>query len=816
MPAAGEPACARRGARQAGGASAMAARAGIRRRLAGLTGREKHDADESAESCGRCEPGVHADLRLPAEYCLARVQIVTLLIGSSPAPVVSEFSSFSLAAGSLPWRPHVDGDVSRPGSRRSTPRSRSPGAQAILALAEGGATVPFIARYRKEQTGNLDEVAIRQVLEAKERWDALIKRQAFIVEEIGRQGKLTPELEARIRATFDETLLEDIYLPYKQKRKTKAADGARGGAGAARPTGCGARRTARSTPPGRRPRRARPRFVDADKGVADAAAALAGAGDIVVERLSEDAALRQRVRSALFERGYARTRKGEKAKTPSRFENYFSYQEPVRGAAEARELAPLPGHAPRLDGGGAGPVARGRAGRGRRHRSADRRAGRAVRDGGLPGRRRRRSRARRCSSARRAWRCAGTSRRRSRPRSTRRCARWPTRPPSACSPRTSASCCWRRPSARSRCWASIRAPHRLQAGRRRRLGQATSARASCTSRRPPARRRRRRCSPTWSRRAASARSPSATAPPAARPRPSCARRCGTSSIDVPVVMVSEAGRQRLQRQRRRARGVPGAGRHRARRDLDRAPAAGSAGRAGEDRSQEHRRRAVPARRVADGAQEEPRRRRRLLREPGRRQREHRLVSPARARLRHRARAGAGHRRAPRRRRGCSSRATRCWRCRASRRRRSSRRRASCACRTRRNPLDNTGVHPERYAALERVAAELGVSTRRSARRRREAGQAVGVAEGGARRVHVRRRRARAGEAGPRSARRLRAVLVPRRHPRAQGSAAGDGLPRHRHQRHQLRRVRRHRRAPGRPGAHLAARRQVREGSAATW
>ena len=73
------------------------------------------------------------------------------------------------------------------------------GAQAVLALAEGGATVPFIARYRKEQTGNLDEVAIRQVIEAKERWETILKRQAFIVEEIGRQGKLTPELEARVR-----------------------------------------------------------------------------------------------------------------------------------------------------------------------------------------------------------------------------------------------------------------------------------------------------------------------------------------------------------------------------------------------------------------------------------------------------------------------------------------------------------------------------------------------------------------------------------------------------------------------------------------
>src|SRR3954464_5993308 len=102
------------------------------------------------------------------------------------------------------------------------PQIPQAGANAILALAEGGATVPFIARYRKEQTGNLDEVAIRNVIDAKERWDEIGKRQAFIVEEIARQGKLTPELEARVRGTFDLTALEDIYLPYKQKRKTKA------------------------------------------------------------------------------------------------------------------------------------------------------------------------------------------------------------------------------------------------------------------------------------------------------------------------------------------------------------------------------------------------------------------------------------------------------------------------------------------------------------------------------------------------------------------------------------------------------------------
>ena len=202
------------------------------------------------------------------------------------------------------------------------------GAHAVLALAEGGATVPFIARYRKEQTGNLDEVAIRQVLDTKERWDDLVKRQAFIVEEIGRQGKLTPELEARIRGTFDSVALEDLYLPYKQKRKTKAETAREAGLGPLADWlwDCGHGADAG----GETPEARAAAFVNSEKGVADAPAALAGASDIVVERLSEDVGLRQQVRSAYFERGCARTRKGDKAKTPSRFENYFAYQEPVK------------------------------------------------------------------------------------------------------------------------------------------------------------------------------------------------------------------------------------------------------------------------------------------------------------------------------------------------------------------------------------------------------------------------------------------------------------------------------------------------------
>jgi uncharacterized protein len=209
------------------------------------------------------------------------------------------------------------------------------GAEAVLALAAGGATVPFIARYRKEQTGNLDEVAIRDVIDAKERWDELVKRQSFIVEEIARQGKLTPELEARVRETFDATALEDLYLPYKQKRKTKAQVAREAGLGPLadwlwdrahdQDEEEGAATDASETPEARAAA-----FVDATQGVADVAAALAGAGDIITERLAEDVGLRAEVRAAYFERGCARSRKSEKAKTPSRFENYFAYQEPVK------------------------------------------------------------------------------------------------------------------------------------------------------------------------------------------------------------------------------------------------------------------------------------------------------------------------------------------------------------------------------------------------------------------------------------------------------------------------------------------------------
>jgi uncharacterized protein len=202
-------------------------------------------------------------------------------------------------------------------------------ANAVLKLADGGATVPFIARYRKEDTGNIDEVGIRAVIDGKESWDEIVKRQAFIIGEIEGQGKLTPELAAELRATFDLARLEDLYLPFKQKRKTKATIAKEAGLEplAAWLWDCG--HGAMAPAQGQTPESHALTFVSAEKGVADAAAALAGAGEILTERLAEDAGLRQTVRTAFFEKGCVRTRKAEKAKPNSRFENYFSYQEPV-------------------------------------------------------------------------------------------------------------------------------------------------------------------------------------------------------------------------------------------------------------------------------------------------------------------------------------------------------------------------------------------------------------------------------------------------------------------------------------------------------
>ncbi len=203
-------------------------------------------------------------------------------------------------------------------------------ANAVLTLTEEGGTIPFIARYRKEQTGNLDEVGIQHVIDGKERWDEIIKRQTFIVEEIERQGKLTDELKEKILATFNLDSLEDIYLPYKQKRKTKATVAKEAGLeplanwiwdvahGAALPEA------------GQTLELFALAFYNPEKNINDTAAAISGAQDILTERLAETVELREHTRKTVFERGVGKTAKAEKAKPASKFERYFDYFEPIQ------------------------------------------------------------------------------------------------------------------------------------------------------------------------------------------------------------------------------------------------------------------------------------------------------------------------------------------------------------------------------------------------------------------------------------------------------------------------------------------------------
>jgi uncharacterized protein len=203
-------------------------------------------------------------------------------------------------------------------------------ADAVLRLAQEGGTVPFIARYRKEQTGNLDEVAIQQVLDAKERWDEIIKRQTFIVEEIERQGKLTDELKGNILGTFSLDSLEDIYLPYKVKRKTKATIAREAGLEPLADWIWNLGHGAVSPEPSPLLETYALAFYNVEAKITDANAAILGAQDIVIERLSEIQSLREFTRQYVFEKAQTRTTKTEKAKAQSKYEKYFNFCESVQ------------------------------------------------------------------------------------------------------------------------------------------------------------------------------------------------------------------------------------------------------------------------------------------------------------------------------------------------------------------------------------------------------------------------------------------------------------------------------------------------------
>jgi uncharacterized protein len=203
---------------------------------------------------------------------------------------------------------------------------------AAVELLDGGATVPFIARYRKEATGALDDTQLRALEERLRYLRELDERREAIRIQITAQGKLTDELEAQIRAADSKARLEDLYLPYKPKRRTRAQ--------IAREAGLEPLADLLLGDPARDPHREAQDFTDPDKGVADAAAALDGARAILVERFAEDADLLGELRESMAARGSltSRVREGQQEKG-AKFADYFEFGEPFTRLPSHRVLA---------------------------------------------------------------------------------------------------------------------------------------------------------------------------------------------------------------------------------------------------------------------------------------------------------------------------------------------------------------------------------------------------------------------------------------------------------------------------------------------
>ena len=209
------------------------------------------------------------------------------------------------------------------------------GVAAIVALLEEGNTVPFIARYRKEATGSLDEVAIRNVEDRHAYYKDLLDRRRTVLKSIDEQGKLTPELRTKIESTWVKAELEDLYLPYKPKKRTKATTARERGLepllDSLLADDSGADPFLISEP-----------FIKDEDGLRSPSECMEGVGHILAERLSEDAAVRAWLRLEFHEHGVLKSevreeRKGDQAAL--RFKPYFDFSEPIRKIPSHRLLA---------------------------------------------------------------------------------------------------------------------------------------------------------------------------------------------------------------------------------------------------------------------------------------------------------------------------------------------------------------------------------------------------------------------------------------------------------------------------------------------
>ena len=205
--------------------------------------------------------------------------------------------------------------------------------QNVIDLLEDGNTVPFIARYRKEMTGSMDEVQIREVQTRLNYLEGLHKRKEEILRIINEQEKLTPDLEEKIRKAEKLQVLEDLYRPFKQKRRTKATVAKEKGLEPLAEWILSFPKTASLEAEASS-------YINAEKGISTVEEALNGAKDIIAETVADDAGLRQWIRSFTFSNGMIHSSVKNEEKDEKRvFENYYEYEEPIGKIVPHRVLA---------------------------------------------------------------------------------------------------------------------------------------------------------------------------------------------------------------------------------------------------------------------------------------------------------------------------------------------------------------------------------------------------------------------------------------------------------------------------------------------
>lgn len=203
-----------------------------------------------------------------------------------------------------------------------------------LELMDQGGTIPFIARYRKDQTGTLNEIELRDIQHRREYLQELEERKTTILKSIEEQGKLTPELRAQIESCKDKTNLEDLYAPYKPKKRTRATIAKECGLEPLARTIMAQEETTNT------PEEIGRIYLSEEKGLADPKAAIAGACDILAEEVADNAEFRQYLRLQIEKQGVMTSKvRKEFEKQDTKFKNYYSFSEPVSKIPSHRMLA---------------------------------------------------------------------------------------------------------------------------------------------------------------------------------------------------------------------------------------------------------------------------------------------------------------------------------------------------------------------------------------------------------------------------------------------------------------------------------------------